>query len=115
MWDARYGSPQAVNPASYTGAAYYTPADQGFGPEVRGEPVFISEPVVEGPTGGQPAEPAPYSVVEGTPAPALQPIPGSDPVIIGPPLTQQAEPVGPVSDPVFVSNPVVEAAPDDQS
>lgn len=115
MWDARYGVPQVVNPASYTGPAYYTPADQGFGPEVRGEPVFISEPVVEDPTGMQPAGPAPYSVVEGIPAPARAPIPASDPVIIGQPLMQQADPAGPASPPVFVSNPVVEAAPDRES
>lgn len=58
-WDARYGTPQVVNPASYTGAAYYTPADQGFGPEPRGKPVFISEPVVESTVGAPAPKPNP--------------------------------------------------------
>jgi len=59
LWDARYGTPQEVNPASYTGAAYYTPADQGFGPEPRGEPEFISEPIVGSVAGSPSTKPAP--------------------------------------------------------
>lgn len=74
LWDARYGSPQVVNPASYTGAAYYTPADQGFGPEPRGKPDFISEPVVES-TSAQPAAgPVQYPVIEGAPAAEAAPV-----------------------------------------
>ncbi len=125
MWDASYGTPQVVNPASYTGAAYYTPADQGFGPEPRGEPVFISEPVVESSGNALLAGPAEYSVVETGPmietGPAFETSTGigtesvtdPDPIIAAQPFALQSEAGEPASGPVFVSNPVVEAVPDD--
>jgi hypothetical protein len=113
MWDARYGTPQVVNPASYTGPAYYTPADQGFGPEPRGEPEFISEPVVESSGDAVPAATAEYSVIETGPMIQAAPVTGPEPVIAAQPITTQPEAGDPATGPVFVSNPVVEAVPND--
>jgi len=95
MWDARYGEPTSVNPASYTGPAIYTPADQGFGPEQTGAPIFISEPMVEGAAGPEIVEPS------------------SD---VRPSFGLEARPpqLGPAQvpgDPAFVSEPVVEPIP----
>ncbi len=130
MWDARYGPPQAVNPASYTGAAYYTPADQGFGPEVRGEPVFISEPVVERPDTAPTASPgvssetaltaAPPTVETGstvTPSIFADPTASSSPSagISSDDTTVADAPANgvPASETIFVSNPVVAPIPDE--
>jgi len=74
--------------------------------------VFISEPVVESADGAPLAEPAPIAVVETAPVPETEPQSAAGPFIGAQPVTQQPQVDGPSSEPVFVSNPVVESVPD---
>lgn len=113
QWDAQYGTPEVVNPNSYAGPAYYTPADQGFGPEVRGEPEFISEPIVEGPNTPPTALPGdlPAAAASDTAQPLF-----ADPAVSAATVEPATDtpPAGvPSPDPVFVSNPVVSPIPDE--
>ena len=142
LWDAQYGPPTPVHHASYTGPAVYTPADQGFGPEQTGQPVFMSEPVVEGQITQTVVDPviegqASQSVPQIAEGQTVEPTFTSQPVSEGESTAAVPQPnldyntglgavesvdsaPGPVvgnpagdSQPVFVSNPVVEPIPEE--